>query len=249
MPRTIRLATVALLVVTGCERPQLYVDPPEIVVLDGVRTHVHVEAVLGCADVEAPVLEPMGATTTPFALEVYPVPVSGEGGDYFIGNPGKDHDSFLPADPTPEPVPEPKPVTICSSNCDASERDRDTRAFDLLLLPPAGAGPGEHRFRVRARGCGTEASSELTVKVVGAIDLGGFCGITTGATCGSDSACARAGCGELCAGLAFDVSATGEPTSTPATTAAHCFQSACTDPVPSGATCGCVMGACAWRLP
>jgi hypothetical protein len=115
----------------------------------------------------------------------------------------------------------------------------------VLVSPKPGTGPGERRLRVVVRGCGTEASDDLTVTVLGPLDLGEFCGIISGTPCEADAGCARAGGGELCAG----VTEGGEPASGPPYYGAHHARSDCTDPVPSGATCGCVMGACAWRLP
>lgn len=252
MPRTVRLAALALLSLAACERAEVRVEPSAIAGFEGVRTVVHVQAALGCDDPEPPVLELLDGApaASAFAAEVHEVP-TGEA-TYFIGNPGRDRDIYVPDAPSGGAIPANpatgRYVTVSSGRCCLTP---DAKGFDVIVTPAIGAGVGEHRLRVRVRGCGTEASADLTVNVLGRLDLGAFCGITTGATCADDGGCERAGCGELCAAAGtVEAAALGERLRALAGfPGSQCLASACTDPVPSGATCGCVLGACAWRPP
>jgi hypothetical protein len=246
MTRTRSLATVAALALAACQQPEVRVEPSRISALEGQRTVVRVSAQLGCDDPADPVLEAADGAGVPVAVSVHRVAKPDEGGDYFIGNPGLDRDipgggtSGEPYDPSTG-----RTVTVGREPSFVLPG----RRFDLLVRPADGVGPGERRLRVRVDGCGTEAFGDLTLDVVGRVELGGFCGLTSGASCAEDAGCERAGAGEVCAAAGTREREELARRLTLAAEAVLSHASACTDPVPSGATCGCVSGACSWRLP
>jgi hypothetical protein len=90
-------------------------------------------------------------------------------------------------------------------------------------------------IRVSMVACGEPLSQPLTLSAVGAIDLGPFCGWSSGEPCLADLDCTRASwMGQVCiaARSTDSLAVTGL---------------SCSDPVPSGARCGCTSGLCAWR--
>lgn len=241
MLRPLRLAPLVLLALAACELEEVHVLPSAVSAFEGVRTAVYVHAELGCDDPALPVVEDASdGPTAWFDAEAQAVGDRG-GGDYFIGNPGKNRDIYLPDDPAPPTHDESTGKWVCIGDCASGTKD-----FIVLVAPRPGAGQGERRLRVVVRGCGTEASDDLTVTVLGPLDLGGFCGFISGTPCEADAGCARAAGGDLCVGTDEG----GDPTAwSPSPYGWPYAPGDCSDPVPSGATCGCVMGACAWRPP
>jgi hypothetical protein len=107
--------------------------------------------------------------------------------------------------------------------------------LQLVLLAATGAPATPVTLRVSMVACGEPLSQTLTLSAVGAVDLGPFCGWSSGEPCAADLDCTRsAGWGQVCiAARSNDTLA--DPSLT------------CSDPVPTGARCGCNSGLCAWR--
>jgi hypothetical protein len=107
--------------------------------------------------------------------------------------------------------------------------------LQLVFTAAAGAPATPVALRVSMVACGEPLSQSFTLSVVGAIDLGPFCGWSTGESCATDLDCMRGGwVGQVCIAA--------RSTDTLAVTGVTC-----SDPVPTGARCGCTSGLCAWR--
>ena len=112
---------------------------------------------------------------------------------------------------------------------------RNWDGLQLVLTATAGAPATPVTIRVSMVACGEPLSQSLTLSVVGAIDLGPFCGWSTGEPCVVDLDCMRsAWLGQVCL-AARSIDTLAIPSLT------------CSDPVPTGARCGCTSGLCAWR--
>jgi hypothetical protein len=107
--------------------------------------------------------------------------------------------------------------------------------FQLVISAAAAAPAAPVALRVRVDACGLSLDAPLTLTVAGSVELGAFCGWTPGQACGTDAGCTRGGWdGQVCL-----AAGAGDTLATPPLS--------CSDPIPSGARCGCVSGVCAWR--
>ena len=213
---------LALLALSAaCDDVGFELASEELHTFAGARVIARVE-VSGCRSSALPELVGRGGGPAPAGF-------SGDGsdgcGDYFICNPSSQppfEGTYYPGAGCQRPEGYVSPV------CEGEER------FLAVTVAPSVA-PGAHAMGVHVRGCGEEQVLPLTLDVKGPLDLGGFCGASTGDACESDAGCS--GPGVVCTSTAVRVGYWLED------------GRACVDPVIYGAECRCVQHACTWRLP
>ncbi len=241
MPRRLALsiAAVLMLALAGCgDAPWLSLDRPDPRLMTGQSAVVMMRPQLRCDEPDAPTVTLAGGAPIPEWLSVR---VRRLHDGYYLGNPTSEGPFAGAGDDSPPPPPPAPPTTggviyapdpgpggyLCPGpTC-------RTSGFELLLTAFAGSPAGGVPLRIADSGCGRAASATLSAEVVGDAALGAFCGWSTGAGCAADAECGRLGCGGQVCGALGDTGA--------------CPDFACADPVPTGATCGCTAGTCAWR--
>lgn len=217
-----RIALLAFaLVAAGCRqgRPPLVLDRAEGLALSGSPVAVYAALDPACSAWSAPLVQLASGAPLPSWLTATAQWI-GRPGCIFVGNPGAN--SPFDAGSATAPVASPAPECLAGY------------MVTFLAAPGAPADPVD--LVVRATGCGLEGEGRYGLQVVGAAGRPGMCGWSSGGTCGSDEGCGRVGFyGLLCAeaGAAAPID---EP-----------WSLACADPVVTGASCGCVAGACAWH--
>jgi hypothetical protein len=242
-----RVPLVAALLIIGCQRESpssIQVTPALAHTVAGATILATVDVELDCANPALPVLqEADGAPSRWFEAECVNATWPSNG-VYYIGNPG----TSLPFGPVDAPDYWPgcerwERITgrcvevVPGATCAKASLELAIRAAPAVPL-------GEHGLRVRVEGCGVHLVAPLTIRVVGAVSTGTFCGVSAGVACAGDEGCAPSVCGTVCGaapGVVTPVSGESVPDA--------CYVPACAVPADAGAECRCVSGACAWRLP
>jgi hypothetical protein len=241
-----RLAGTALALLAACGPAPSVLTPspgsPRL--LAGAPTVVVLRVEPGCADLGALAVEMADGGAAPAWLGVAAdrFLTTTATGNYAPGNPGQGQPWDMGGDGSCGIIFDPDGATFTDPAClpgapGGRVLGSSFDGFQLILTPAAAAPVGPVALQVRVSGCGRTWTGSLSPEVVGADDLAGFCGWSTGEPCAADADCARVGSyGQVCGAAASGPSP------------AHPVLS-CSDPVPSGARCGCVAGTCAWRLP
>lgn len=227
MPRLAPLALASLLLACAAEReppPSITLSREDVRMLAGAPVRLTVYPRHCAGTPMKPVLTQAGGGPAPAWVEMRCVRALYDG--YFVGNPGSG---------TPFPVVGPPPdpcalVDLRTTRC-VSERC----AFVGYELELDASAQEAAALLVHVPGCDAPPPT-VAVEVVGATDLGGFCGASTGAACDDAGDCAAT------------CSTCGEPVEVAAGETPLCSWTgaACLEPDQS-VSCGCVAGACAWH--
>ena len=231
---------VVLAALLGCAEspspPTLTLQSAAPLLLAGQATVVTARVGAGCQSLTSYTIETADGAPAPAWLKVkvdhFTTATPTSSGSYVIQNPGQGKPFDVGGGTTFDPASATGLAGAPGGREFAWER---WDGLQLIFSAAAGAPAQAVALKVSMVACGESLSQPLALSVVGAVDLGAFCGWSSGESCGADTDCTRAGwMGQVCIA------------SRSATTLAATYLS-CSDPVPSGAHCGCTSGVCAWR--
>jgi hypothetical protein len=224
MVRAAVLFACYLSALVGCApEERLVVEPGEARLLEGQTTVVVVRVEPGCDRFDSISVEGEAGGPTPAWLAVTAVAYSDSG--YVIANPGENCAFPCGGGTTFDPMDFANARALSGS-----------MHAQVTITPVAGAPDAPAVLQVGLSGCGRTWTGGIVVQSVGAAEVAGFCGWSSGEPCAGDPQCARSGwAGHVCS---------------PSANPSHGVNLLdCADPVPTGARCGCVAGTCAWRAP